>query len=370
LGSTFFNHTAGARTGISRAYVHYDYDSREELPLQLSASGGLISNVSDMSRLLRWILQPGGMAPAAGDSLVHLMLSDQKPDGAIDISFKGGWSWVLEEHPEPFQGYFAYQMGTTLHFNSVIALAPDHGMGVIILCNTAGVLQPVIDLARRILFLAVEMQTGQAVPLFTEPDLHAVAFPSEAQAEETRGDFLTESYLLQIFAVRDNVIVKVDDNAYQVQFHEDGWFALNPVFRFQVRPFVNTRVLLVEQNGFAFPAGTDIRRAYMPRDDIFARLGAYQVSKVDPSNEAVVYEKLELILEGNILKLRTYIGDYQKRIFGFESNTYNLIPQADGNAIFAGFGMYKGETVFFGQNQKGYKITFAGMEFLKPFVEP
>ncbi len=353
---------------MSRPYVSYDPRARVEPALHLTASAGLYSSAEDFSHLLEFLLNPHDNQQIVGHSLMGRMFTCQKIPGALDVTLQWGLSWLLDDLPDPFQGNFIYQMGNALHFNSLIAMAPEYGVGVVFFSNTAGTTQPVLDLARQVIAVSVEQLTGLKA-LDPEPvEDPTVVHPDPEMINLIRGDYLTENMLLQIFALQQNVILKVGPQAFRLFANEDGWFWLNPEVRFKVQPVGQVKVLMMEHHGAVFPEAIEVNPDISLPEEMADRLGSYYLANVDPEEEEVFYQKLELRLDENdICQVTLYLGDFHKELFGQASSTYNLMPSAEGNMIFAGFGMYRGETLFLDQDKDGYIVVFAGLEFYQPF---
>ncbi|MFO7978490.1 MAG: serine hydrolase domain-containing protein [Bacteroidales bacterium] len=353
---------------ISRPYVLNDRQARVEPPIRLAASAGLYSCSADFSLLLKFLLNTHEQQQIVSHSLVARMFTSQKKQDAIDVSLQWGLSWLLEDLPDPFQGHFVYQIGNTLHYNSLIALAPEYGLGLVFFSNTAGSIQPVLNVARRVIASSVEQLTGIKA-LAPEPvEQLPVVEPDPTMVNLIRGDYLSENMFLQIFAIHGDVVLKVGGEAFQLFANEDGWFRLNPELRFRVQQMGQAKILMMENNGFVAPDAIEVNPDMPLHQDIAQRLGTYYLANVDPEQEEVFYQKLKLQLDQNdILQVTLYLGDFHRELFGLEASTYNLMPAGEGNMIFAGFGMYRGETLFLDQDEDGYIVSFSGLEFYRPF---
>ncbi len=79
------------------------------------------------------------------------MFSQQNKDVLIDTDITMGVSVFLEDLPSPFTGKLVYHGGGAIYTNTMLLLAPDYGIGVVVLCNTAGSYQMVEQLARSII---------------------------------------------------------------------------------------------------------------------------------------------------------------------------------------------------------------------------
>lgn len=350
----------------SLAYLPYSFEQQNEFPMFSPGSSGLYSCAEDFSIMLKWLLVNDGFNPVTDKSLKESMYTDQKPNDALDVSFQSGWSWVVEDYPEPFQGQLAYMLGSTTHYNSLIAMSPEYKTGIVFMSNTAGVLQSVMELARDIIAQAIQKETGQNFLSKPAPLVQHFITPDPELADFVRGNFLSENYFLQIFSIKEDVIMQVGTQVFKLFLNPDGWFLFNPAYRFKMEKVANRKVLFVENDGFISPVGFDVFREYDLRQDIALKLGRYNLYNVDPLSEELFYKQLELRMEGEILQATLYLGDSHQAIYGIESNTYNLIPTPEGNVIFAGFGMYKGETLFLSEDKNGHIVSFAGLEFFMP----
>ncbi len=350
---------------LSRAYIRGDETAYDEMPHNLRASGGLYSSARDMVELLDWILGKGYRDPPVGDTLVLKMWQDQKTEKSLDIGLQSGWSWVMEEYPEPMEGMYAYQIGSTMHYNAVMAVAPAHHLGVVLLCNTGGVLDVLEDMARLIILAAIQNQRGQSFPGDDpSPDVPFEEPPQEIIAGVT-GLYLLQNELIRISCLNGDIVFTTRDQNLQAMYHADGWFSLSDGFRFRVLHWNDTRVLVIDRNGSVFPAGTDITDNYTVPGDLFAMLGNYRLTDVDPEHEEVIYQEARLLLDEGLMKLQLVLSQHQQKVFGYDYAGFNLIPVDTGEAIIGGFGMYKGETVFFDADAEKRYIRFAGLRFLK-----
>ncbi len=355
---------------LAKAYAHFDEKDHNEFPVSMKASGGLYSTVRDMTRAMEWILKEGQPGPEVGRALINEMLSDQKTENALDVSFESGWSWILERYPEPFKGVYAYQMGSTLYYNSVLALVPEHQIGVVVMCNTGGVLSNIVGLARGIALFGVQFFEEQPIE-FSAPEIKnelEELKPEGKMVDRIKGDYLLESDLVRVLSVMGEVVVRMQGETYRVFYQGDGWFAVDPYFSFSNTVFEDRKVLLINQGGSIFPAGFDVSNDYIVPPNIFELQGSYRLENVNPENEEVFYQEVNLFMDGWLLKIELVLGSEQQKIFGYESATYTLAPISESEMVFGGFGMYKGETIFIQEVESGHRLKFSGLEFFKPGI--
>jgi len=350
---------------LSGAYIRWDETAYREMPHNLRASGGLYSNTRDMVELLDWILATGHREPRVGDALLQMMWRDQKTAESLDIGLQSGWSWIMEEYPEPMEGFYAYQIGSTMHYNAVMAVAPAHHMGVVLLCNTGGVLDALEEMARLIILAAIQQERGQSFPADEPPPEVPFESPPQEALDGITGLYLLQNELFRVSSLNGELVFTTQDQTMQAMYHADGWFSISEGFRFKALHWDDTRVLVIDRNGSVFPAGIDITDRYILPAELFAKLGSYRLTGVDPEIEEVIYQEARVLLDEGIMKLELVLSPHQQRVFGYEYAGFNLIPAGPGEAIIGGFGMYKGETVFFDVDDEKRYIRFAGLRFLK-----
>ncbi len=350
---------------FARAYVPGSEEAFHEFPHTLKASGGLYANTHEMTALLRWILAGGAKAPELPEDLVGKMFEDQKTEHTLDVGLLSGWSWVMESHPDPMEGIYAYQIGSTMHYNAVMAVAPDHHIGVVLLTNTGGVLGVLEDMARLIVLAAIQQQTGESFPEDKLVELAPETSPPDSALKAVTGSYLLQNELIVVSEVDHELIVNTGNQSFQAFYHEDGWFSISEHFRFKTRPWEDTQVLIIDRNGRVFPAGTDITDQYTIPEEAFSIAGRYKIDNVDPEVEEVVYEEAAVSLRNGIMQIEFVLNEHQQRVFGYQAANFNLIPVSGTEAIIGGFGMYKGETVYFDQEDGDRFLRFAGLRFRK-----
>jgi len=365
MSNSGFGREYTQKDNFSKAYVPFFDEAYHEFPSTLEASGGLYSNTRDMTELLRWILARGETEPVLPEDLAGQMFADQKTSKSLDIGLLSGWSWVMEEHPEPMKGIYAYQIGSTLHYNAVMAVAPCHHIGVVLLANTGGVLGALEDIARLIVQAAIQKQTGESFSEEILAELPPQKEPPEDAIKQVTGKYLLQNELMTLSSMNGDLIVNTSGQNFQAFYHEDGWFSISEELRFKTIPWDDTNVLIIDRNGRIFPAGTDIMGRYNIPEDIFSIIGHYEVDNIDPDNEEVVYEEAIVSLQDGLMQIRFVLNRHQQKVFQYDFASFNLIPVSEHEAIIGGFGMYKGETVFFEADESGRYVSFAGLRFRK-----
>ncbi len=364
--SGFFAHQEDI-PGLALPYIREFDHPQSEFPSMLTSSGGFFSTAHDMLGLLDWVLKVGQTAPRVPAELVRSMLTDQKTEKALDESFQSGWSWILEDHPSPMKGQYAYQIGNTMHYNAVMAVVPEHRMGVVLICNTGGVMETLEEMARMILMTAIQEQTGKVFPVPLPPAWPPLVEPAREDIERIRGQYLMQTDLLRVYPLEGHAVVTTGGQTLQTAYHADGWFSLGERYRINVSRLEDQKVLMVDQGGYVYPAGIDVSGRYHLPPDVFSMLGTYELTDVDTRIEDVIYERAILQLQEGLLQIRLVLSPHQQHIFGYDFSQYNLLPKSEGQAVIGGFGMYRGETVFFEEDARTKYLRFAGLRFGMPY---
>jgi CubicO group peptidase (beta-lactamase class C family) len=123
------------RDGNRKVLAWQSYDS-------LAASGSVVSSVSDMSRWLRMLLA-GGLFEGKRvleESAVTELLSPQIPLSQTAFHFADGESfYAMGWEVNRFQGHrYISHGGGIFGFPAYVAMAPDDGIGVVVLANGSG----------------------------------------------------------------------------------------------------------------------------------------------------------------------------------------------------------------------------------------
>ncbi len=130
------------------------------------AAGSLQSNVIDLSRFLRWaygrpVKGTGSVLP---ESWRQQMMMQQNRDVAKDFNLQIGLGWMLEglkRTPESPQ--IAWHDGSIDGFSSLVAVAPGEQVGIVLLANSAGLHEPLVELAQLALEMLVAVKQGGTI---------------------------------------------------------------------------------------------------------------------------------------------------------------------------------------------------------------
>jgi CubicO group peptidase (beta-lactamase class C family) len=109
---------------------------KEVTPLRMSGlpEGGLAASAADLGRFVSMILAEG--EPVLGASALAEMMRRQNGDVALDFDFEMGLGFHLMTLPGHPDVRLAWHDGGTHPFASTLVVAPDRGVGAVILSNT------------------------------------------------------------------------------------------------------------------------------------------------------------------------------------------------------------------------------------------
>ncbi|WP_159098112.1 serine hydrolase domain-containing protein [Parazoarcus communis] len=168
--------------------VYNRHEEIDALALRDLPSGGLVSNVDDMSRFMRWVFADGraGERQLLGADTLAEMLRPQNTHVQLDMGFRVGLGWLLSGIEIRNAGTVASHGGTLLDSHSMMVVLPEHKLGIIVASNSATSQGVVKTVATEALKLALEAKAGIVQP---EPVLASsadVALPPDQLARYLR----------------------------------------------------------------------------------------------------------------------------------------------------------------------------------------
>lgn len=131
-------------------------------------AGSLRSSVLDVSRFIQMLLADGrsGETALLQPGTLQEMWRQQNAGVPLDLDTRVGITWFLDGLPlsNGQSARLVHHGGTTLYFHSMLALLPEHKLGVVVLANsdTSGELVPFI--AQEALARAMKVKTGLEAP--------------------------------------------------------------------------------------------------------------------------------------------------------------------------------------------------------------
>lgn len=341
----------------------------EAIPLRDLPSSSLISSASDMTRFMRMLFADGSFAGhrILKPESLREMVRAQNEDAALDFDFRMGLGWMLGGVEVPRAGRVISHGGTTLNYHTMLALLPEHKLGVVVLSNSANSQALVARVTEETLKLALEAKRGITQPQkqFVESKLVPL---SADDLRDYDGYFETLIGLVKVENRDGELIAELMDFDFELVKHEDGQFGVRlkllgfiPVanqqmkeMKLSLRRVAGREVLVYEKDGRAMLVGEKLHPQPLP-DYLNDYVGEYDF--VNP-HDGPMPENVRVVRDGDLL-----VGEFNTALMpGFLLRTAFLPAPAQGELIMAGVGSGKGETVRVAKVDGVPRMYFSGFE--------
>ena len=344
----------------------------EAIPLRDLPSSSLLSSASDMTRFMRMLFADGkfeGRQIIKPESLRE-MVRVQNAGVPLDFDFKMGLGWMLSGVDVPGAGTVASHGGTTLNYHTMLAVLPEHKLGVVVLSNSANAQAAVAKVTEATLRLALEAKRGIVQPL--KPFVESKIVPlSESDLRDYAGYFETLIGLVKVENRDGELIAELMGFDFELVKHEDGQFGVRlkllgfiPVANQQMkemnlslRRVAGREVMAYSKDGQSMLVGEKLHPQPLPEylDDY---VGDYDI--VNP-HDGPLPENIRVVREGDLL-----VGEFDSSIMpGFLFRTAFLPAAARGELIMAGVGSGKGETLRVAKVDGVAHMYFSGFDLKK-----
>jgi CubicO group peptidase (beta-lactamase class C family) len=343
----------------------------EAIPLRDLPSGGLNSSVSDMTHFVRMVFADGryNKRQILKPELLHEMFNVQNPHVPLDFDFKMGLGWMLSGVDVPRAGVVASHGGTTLNYHAMMAILPEHKLGVIVLSNSATAQSLVSAVTEETLKLALEAKTGIEQPRHAVVDSKTVPI-TEADIRAYGGYFETLIGLVRVDGSSGQLIARLMGWKFQLVKHENGQFGVRlkllgfiPVATSQMKEMqlslhhIDGRdVLALTRDGRAMLIGEKLHIKPLP-EYLNEYVGRYEIEN---KHDGPMPENIRIVREGDLL-----IGEFtfaEKPGFLFRTS---FLPVAQNELVIGGIGSGKGETLHLGMVDGVAHIYYSGFDLKK-----
>jgi CubicO group peptidase (beta-lactamase class C family) len=343
----------------------------EAIPLRDLPSGGLISSASDMTHFMQMIFADGkydGRQIVTAESL-HEMFKVQNPNIPFDFDFKMGLGWMLNGVDVPRAGTVASHGGTTLNYHTMIAILPEHKLGVVVLSNSAGSEALVAEVTAETLKLALEAKRG-----ITQPEkkiIEAKNVPLTAQdLSDYSGYFDTLIGLVKVDGSSGDLVADIMGWKFQLVKHDDGQFGVRlkllgfiPVANSQMKEMtlslhrINGRdVLTYRKGGQDMLVGEKLHVQPLP-GYLNDYVGEYDIVN---KHDGPMPENIRVVREGDLL-----IGEFNSSIMpGFLFRSA-FLPVDKNELVLGGVGSGKGETLRVSKVGDEEHLYYSGFDLKK-----
>lgn len=344
----------------------------EAIPLRDLPSSSLLSSAGDMTHFMQMLFADGkydGRQILNPDSLRE-MFRVQNANVPLDFDFRMGLGWMLSGVDVPGADTVANHGGTTLNYHAMLAVLPEHKLGVVVLTNSANAQAAVDRVTEETLRLALEAKRGIAQPQkeFVESKLVPL---SRDDLREYAGYFETPIGLVKVEDRDGELIARLMGFDFELVKHETGEFGVRlkllgfiPVANRQMKEMSlslhrigGREVLAYSRDGKSMLVGEKLHPQPLP-DYLNEYAGEYEI--VNP-HDGPLPENIRVVREGDLL-----VGEFNSSIMpDFLFRTAFEPGPAQGELIMAGVGSGKGETLRLVRVDGVEHIYFSGFDLQK-----
>lgn len=351
--------------------TYKDGDEVEAVPLRDLPSSSMNSSANDLAHFMQMVFADGryhGRQIIKADAL-HEMFKVQNPNVPLDFDFKIGFGWMLSGLDVPYAGKVASHGGTTLNYHTMMAVLPEHKLGVVVLSNSANSEDIVNDVTVKTLRLALEAKTGirHTEKKFVDQDTVPL---TAADIKDYSGYFETLIGLVKVQDLDGELIAKLMGYKFELVKHPDSEFGVRlkllgliPVANQQMKE-INLSlhhveghdVLVYTKDGESRLVGEKLHPGLLP-SYLNDYVGDYDIVNKD---DGPLPTNIRIVRDGNVL-----IGE-----FNFEGKPGFLfrtafLPVAPNQLVIAGIGSGKGETLHLKKINGVEHIFYSGFEMRK-----
>jgi CubicO group peptidase (beta-lactamase class C family) len=355
------------------------YDNGKEIevmPMRDLPASGLNSSVTDIAHFMQMVLAAGkynGKQILKPESLRE-MFKVQNADVQMDFDSKVGLGWMLNAVDVPHSGTVASHAGLTMNFHTLMAVLPEHKLGVVVMSNSTTAQSVVSKVAAETLRLALEAKRGIAQPAMVMKEVKSDLL-TEDDTRSYEGYFDTLIGLVKVsgkpgdlhteFMGQKFELISHDDKEVGVLFKLFGFIplkidALDDV-RISIHNINGRDVLALKNNGQSILIGEKLTPVTIP-EQMLDFVGDYEaVNKPDGPSFASVQV---LHKDGYLIGAFTFPSKKSGFVFhpGFVFRVA-LKPVADNEVVLEGLGPGKDETMHLRKIGGEAHISLSGLEF-------
>ncbi len=374
MGQHFFQPLGMTRSSFASRAVTKAYDHNkpiEVFSLRDMPAANLLSNVVDLSQFVKMQFAEG----RAGNQQILLpattreMVRVQNANLPLTFDSHVGLGWLLSGIQVPGAGRVASHGGSLPDSHSMMSILPDHKLGVVILTNSATSAGSVSKIASESLRLMLEAKTGIRPPPKTIVRAEERA-PNEEELSFFNGHFDTLVGLVNVSSESGKINVDAVGHQFQLVPHEDGLlsvkYKLLGLVPIRVGIFdkirlstatVNGRQIIVGKLGEETQVfGEKLRPAPIP-DNFRKLIGKYEIIN---KNDGPTPDKILLKEE-----LGQLVGELSFPEKPELTLRIAFQPVSENEAITAGLGSGRGDTLRVIKQDGEDRIAFSGLQLRK-----
>lgn len=362
-------HSSFAPRAIAKAY-----DRNKEIEvfsLRDMPAANLLSNVTDLSQFLKMQFANGksGAQQILSGASIDEMLRVQNADLPLTFNSYVGLGWMLSGIEVPGGGPVASHGGSLPDSHSMLAMLPEHKLGVVVLSNSMTAHFAVSRIAGEALRLMLEAKTG--IRQSPAPVVQArERAPNSSELRLFNGHFDTLVGLSKVSTGSGQIDVEAAGHHFRLVPHEDGLFSIKykvfgliPVhigafddIRLSIASVDGRQIVVGRIGGESLVFGEKLHPTSIP-ESFLQRIGQYEIiGKIDgPSPDHIVLKEDDGLLVGEVRFPE--IPELLLRI-GFR-------PLSDNEAVTDGLGSGRGDTLRLIHEDNEERLGFSGYRLRK-----
>lgn len=370
----FFQPLGMTQSSFAPRPIAKAYDQHKEIEvfsLRDMPAANLLSSATDLSQFVKMQFADGkyGQHQVLSPATVREMVRIQNKDFPLTFQQYVGLGWMMSGVEVPGGGPVASHGGSLPDSHSMMAILPEHKLGVVILSNSMTSAVAVTRIASEALKLMLETKAG----IRQAPEAVVRSPERKPTPEELRffnGHFDTLVGLAKVSTADGKIDANAVGHHFQLVPHEDGLFTLKykvfGMFPVNVGAFEDIRLSSVKVGGKhiivgriggeSLMFGQKLDPTSIP-ETFLQRIGRYEIlNKIDgPTPNHIVLREDDGILVGEMrfpekpeLLLR----------IGFQ-------PISDNEAVTAGLGSGRGDTLRLYHDGDEERLGFSGLQLRK-----
>lgn len=362
------------------------YDNGNEVeafPMRDLPASGLNSSVNDIAHFMQMVLADGqynGRQILKAESL-HEMFRVQNANVPMDFDSQVGLGWMLNGVEVQRGGTVASHGGLTMNFHSLMAVLPEHKLGVVVLSNSTTAQNVVSKITTEALKLALEAKLGITQPAKIARKVNDIPL-TLADVHTYEGYFDTLIGLIKVKGKVDDLHTEIMGQELALIPHDDKelgvrlkLFGLIPVkidalesVSLSLHKIDGRDVLALKNHGQSILIGEKLTPVTIP-EHMLDFIGDYEVVN---KPDGPTFDSVRVVHEDGLL-IGIFTFPQRKSGFVFHPGfvfRMALKPVSDNAVVLAGIGPGKGETMHLMKIGGKTHISVSGLEFRKKTDHP
>ncbi|MDP3539649.1 MAG: serine hydrolase [Azonexus sp.] len=370
----FFKPLGMTQSSFAAKAVAKAYDNNKEIEvfsLRDMPAANLLSNVIDLSQFVKMQFADGtfGDKQILSAASAREMVRIQNKGFPLTFQQYVGLGWMMSGIEVPGGGPVASHGGSLPDSHSMMAILPEHKLGVVVLSNSASSAVAVSKIASEALRLMLEAKTG-----IRQEAAQVVRSPERApNAEELRlfnGHFDTLVGLAKVSTASGKIDADAVGHHFQLVPHEDGLFTLKykifgmvPVnvgafedIRLSIVKVDGRQIIVGRLGGESLMFGEKLTPTVIP-ESFLKHIGKYEIiGKID----GPAPDHIQLKEDGGMLVGEVRFPEKPELLLriGFQ-------PVSDHEAVTAGLGSGRGDTLRLIYENNEERLGFSGYQLRK-----